>query len=123
MNDVTFLQIQVVQLRELLAEAGDDPILVPQLQQRLAEAEQQLSSAKPSGDPSKTYHGRIQNGTVILDDRVELPDGTEVRVEPVTPTVRRTLAEQFGNLIGSVPDLPPDMAEHHDHYIHGTLKS
>lgn len=123
MNDMTFLQIQAVQLRQLLADAGDDPILVPQLRQRLADAEQQLNSARFLGEPSKTYRGHIQNGAVILDDQVELPDGTEVFVEPVTPTARRTLAEQLGNLIGSVPDLPPDMAEHHDHYIHGTPKS
>jgi hypothetical protein len=35
---------------------------------------------------------------------------------------RRTLAEQLGDLIGSVTDLPPDMAEHHDHYLHGAPK-
>lgn len=69
------------------------------------------------------YRGHIQNGAVVLDDQVELPDGTEVRVEPVTVTARRTLAEQFANVIGSAPDLPPDMAEQHDHYIHGTPKS
>jgi hypothetical protein len=35
---------------------------------------------------------------------------------------RKTLAEQLGDLVGSVPDLPPDMAEHHDHYLHGAAK-
>lgn len=35
---------------------------------------------------------------------------------------RKTLAEQLGDLVGSVPDLPPDMAEHHDHYLHGAPK-
>ena len=35
---------------------------------------------------------------------------------------RKTLAEQLGDLIGSVPDLPSDMAEHHDHYLHGAPK-
>jgi hypothetical protein len=35
---------------------------------------------------------------------------------------RKTLAEQLGDLIGSVPDLPDDMAEHHDHYLHGAAK-
>ena len=35
---------------------------------------------------------------------------------------RKTLADQFGDLIGSVPDLPGDMAEHHDHYLHGASR-
>lgn len=35
---------------------------------------------------------------------------------------RRTLAEQLGDLIGSAPTLPSDMAEHHDHYLHGAPK-
>src|SRR5712691_5309162 len=48
MNDRTFLQIQVVQLRQLLENAGDDPILVPQLQERLADAEAELNAAESS---------------------------------------------------------------------------
>ena len=58
----------------------------------------------------------------MLDPKVELPEGIEVRVEPVPPLARKTLAEQLGDLIGSVPDLPPDMAEQHDHYLHGAPK-
>jgi hypothetical protein len=48
----------------------------------------------------------------------------KVQAAPTTPTPapRRTLAEQLGDLIGSVPELPPDMAEHHDHYLHGAPK-
>ena len=65
------------------------------------------------------YRGYVKGGVVVLDPKVELPDGLEVRVEPVPPAVRKTLAEQLGDLIGSVPDLPPDMAEQHDHYLHG----
>jgi hypothetical protein len=38
------------------------------------------------------------------------------------PAPRRSIAEQLGDLIGSVPELPPDMAEHHDHYLHGAPK-
>jgi hypothetical protein len=34
-----------------------------------------------------------------------------------------TLAEQFADLIGTVPDLPGDMAAQHDHYLHGAPKS
>jgi hypothetical protein len=34
-----------------------------------------------------------------------------------------TIAEQFADVIGTVPDLPEDMAAHHDHYIHGIPRS
>ncbi len=43
-NERTFLQVQAVQLRELLRQAGDDPILVPQLSQRLADVEDELKA-------------------------------------------------------------------------------
>jgi hypothetical protein len=67
------------------------------------------------------YRGQVKNGVVVLGPEVQLPEGSEVRVEPVPPP-RRTLAEQLGDLIGSVPDLPPDMARQHDHYLHGAPK-
>ena len=38
-------------------------------------------------------------------------------------TRQPTIAEQFADVIGTVPDLPEDMAAHHDHYIHGIPKS
>lgn len=69
-----------------------------------------------------TYRGRIQGGRVVIDAAVELPDGTEVVVETIEPAERPTLAERFRNVIGSVPDLPADMASQHDHYVHGTAR-
>lgn len=63
--------------------------------------------------------GHIQKGVVVLDEATDLPEGTEVLVEPVG---RKTLADRLRNVIGSVPDLPEDLAENHDHYIHGTPK-
>ena len=44
-----------------------------------------------------TYGGHIENGVVVFDRPVELPEGTEVRVEPLLPVVHReTLGqEQF----------------------------
>ena len=68
-----------------------------------------------------TYRGHIQNGVVIFDDTVPLAEGTEVRVEPILPA-GKTLADQFADVIGKAVDLPPDMAEHHDHYVHGAAK-
>lgn len=68
------------------------------------------------------YRGRVKNGVVVLDPEVALPDGIEVTIEPLSSPSRRTLAEQLGDLVGSVPDLPPDMAQQHDHYLHGAPK-
>ena len=73
------------------------------------------------------YSGIVKNGVVVLKEGAEIPDGTEVRVEPVAqnasvPAEGPTLAEQFANVIGTVPDLPSDMAAQHDHYLHGAPK-
>ncbi len=68
------------------------------------------------------YRGRVKNGVVVLDPQVELPEGTEVNVEPAPPAARRTLAERLGDLVGSMPELPTDMAAQHDHYLHGAPK-
>lgn len=65
------------------------------------------------------YKGHVKNGVVIFDEPAPIADGTAVQVEPVVP---KTLADRFRDVIGSAPELPKDMAESHDHYIHGTPK-
>jgi hypothetical protein len=72
------------------------------------------------------YHGKVKNGVVVFEKGAELPDGTEVRIEPFSrdesSTIEGpTLAEQFADVIGTVPDLPSDMAAQHDHYLHGAM--
>jgi len=69
-----------------------------------------------------TYRGRIKNGVVVFEGDVPLPEGTEVRVEAVEPAGGKTLADRFRDVIGSISDLPADMARNHDHYIHGAAK-
>jgi hypothetical protein len=56
-----------------------------------------------------------------------LPDGTAVEVRPVEhaapadpPEAGPTLYERYKDFIGVVDGLPEDMADEHDHYIHGT---
>ena len=61
MKDLTFLKIQTLELRRLLEKAGDDPILGPQLRDRLDEAEKELQAAQP------------QNGKLFPLDTHELP--------------------------------------------------
>ena len=74
---------------------------------------------------SQIYTGEVRaDGSVEFDGGppASLPPGTKVRIEPIpaddasTPT----LAERLESVIGSVTGLPSDMAEQHDHYLHGT---
>lgn len=69
-----------------------------------------------------SFAGHIQDGKVVFDEPVSLPDGTVVRVEPVEPHRRRRLADRYKNAIGAAVNLPEDMARNHDHYLHGTPK-
>jgi virulence-associated protein VagC len=67
-----------------------------------------------------TYLGTVSNGVVILPPEARLPEGAQVRVEPIgdaEPVGKKLLA-----LAGTVKDLPEDFAENHDHYIHGAPK-
>jgi hypothetical protein len=72
-----------------------------------------------------TLRGHVKNGTVVLDEPVRLPDGTDVEVE-VRPVSAEgdgpTLYERLQDVVGSADVLPNDMADNHDHYIHGTPK-
>jgi hypothetical protein len=74
-----------------------------------------------------TYRGHIKNGTVILDDPVDLLEGAavEIVVFDVATAVeppRRTLRELLAPFIGMADDLPPDGSCQLDHYLYGTPK-
>jgi hypothetical protein len=66
-----------------------------------------------------TIAGTIQNGVVVFDQPPALPEGTRVEVVVPTPEEAPTL-QGLLRFAGTANDLPPDMAEQHDHYIHGT---
>jgi len=68
-----------------------------------------------------TYQGTVKGGVVILEGEPAPPDGTRVEVN-VIEVEPPTWGEVFKELIGSAPQLPPDIAENHDHYIHGAPK-
>ena len=63
----------------------------------------------------------VENDTIKLPAGVHLPDGTTVRIEAIEDT-GPTLAERLAPFIGVAKDLPPDLAENHDHYLYGTPK-
>ena len=68
-----------------------------------------------------TYRGKVQDGVIVLDDSVKLPDGVTVRIEvDPTPDELAALRDGLKKLSGTAPGLPRDMARNHDHYIHGT---
>jgi hypothetical protein len=78
-------------------------------------------------EKNMTYRGIVKNGVVVFGDTAKLAEGTAVRVEPIAQSASvsddgLTLVEQFRDLIGTVPELPSDMAENHDHYLHGASK-
>lgn len=82
-----------------------------------------------------TYRGHVKNGVVVLEPPVDLPDGAEVEVrllarrdEPEAhqrheSVERPAWAKKALELSRRMPrDLPEDLAEQHDHYIHGAPK-
>ena len=72
-----------------------------------------------------TYRGHVENGIVVLDAPAGLPEGAEVEVRLVGRSARAadgespTLYEQLEDVIGIAEGLPSDLAENHDHYLHG----
>ena len=66
--------------------------------------------------------GHYRNQAVELSDPIDLPEGTEVELE-LTPigiqAAWTSLSEGLLALAGQAQDLPDDMAQNHDHYLHG----
>ena len=68
-----------------------------------------------------SYIGTVENGVVVLPPQARLAEGTKVRVEPVgSDEVVPTLEDLLAPVAGKATGLPTDMAEQHDHYLHGT---
>jgi hypothetical protein len=67
--------------------------------------------------------GHVENGVVVFDSPVSLPDGTVVDIA-VRPAAESPVThyDRYKEIIGAASGLPEDFAENHDHYIHGTPK-
>ncbi len=62
-------------------------------------------------------------GVVIFDQPVSVPEGTRVEVVvKANPSAASPLAATLLKQAGTVHDLPADLAEHHDHYLHAAPK-
>lgn len=79
-----------------------------------------------------TVTGHVENGQIVLDAGVTLPEGLKVEITPLNGAMqveseeikpsKRTLYDRYKKIIGIANDLPEDFAINHDHYIHGTAK-
>ncbi len=76
-----------------------------------------------------TYRGHVENGAVVLDDRVTLPEGAKVEVALLESPGSTSedgaipsLYERLEPVIGIAEGLPADFAKNHDHYAHGRPK-
>jgi len=75
------------------------------------------------------YTGHVQDGAVVLDDPVTLPDGARVNVSIVEEDEHGdasisppSLYDRLKSVVGMAKGLPPDLALNHDHYLHGQPK-
>lgn len=70
-----------------------------------------------------TCVGKVVNGAVILPPELKLPEGAEVVVDiPGPGAIGATFAERYKEFIGMADDLPRDLAQNLDHYVHGHPK-
>jgi hypothetical protein len=63
--------------------------------------------------------GHIQNGVVVFDEPVDLPEGTavEVSVRAAEADTRPSLWDRLKPVVGQADGLPPDASIRIDHYL------
>ena len=67
--------------------------------------------------------GRVTNGVDVLPPGTVLPEGTEVQVTTlISPEEAAEFTDELLKLANQITNLPPDLAENHDHYLHGLPK-
>jgi hypothetical protein len=70
-----------------------------------------------------SLEGTVLNGVIVLDKGKNLPEGTRVEINVKEVHIAASpLGEVLLRHAGKAVDLPEDMAEQHDHYLHGTPK-
>jgi hypothetical protein len=77
------------------------------------------------------YRGHVENGIVVFDDLADLPDGLEVKVEPIgNPEEERaldedglTLGQKLLKHAGKAVGLRADLASNHDHCFYRSLEN
>jgi hypothetical protein len=74
------------------------------------------------------YPAHVRNGVIVLDEPVQIPEGTAVAVEvPVANTRAEegtaTLLERLSSVVGVAEGLPQDAAANVDHYLYGQSRA
>jgi len=70
-----------------------------------------------------SYTGKIKNGVVVLPPEANLPEGTEVKVEPIErPTEEDPFLAAIRKVAKPRPHWPKDYALNHGHYVSGEPK-
>ena len=64
----------------------------------------------------------VKEHKIVLPLDVDWPDGMIVKIEPAEQEVRPTVWDVLKKYDGIITDMPPDLAENHDYYIHGLPK-
>lgn len=72
-----------------------------------------------------TVRGHVRRGVVVIDPPALLPEGAEVEVSIVAADhgsggSGEDLSNKLLKWAGRAMGLPADLAENHDHYLHGT---
>lgn len=76
------------------------------------------------------YHGKVKDGTVVLEGTRFPPNGASVSVRVLKAGSRRrrngkqppTLYDRLKNVIGKAKDMPVDASINIDHYLYGAPK-
>ncbi len=68
-----------------------------------------------------TYHGKVKDGVIVLEEGKRLPEGTGVQVQPLPEGILR-LRQMLLKYAGKVTGMPADSARNHEHYLYGTPK-
>jgi hypothetical protein len=79
--------------------------------------------------PAMLLSGHVENGHIILDTPVVLPDGTQVTVavqsngtQELSNEPLPSLFDRLQSVVGKAKGLSADLAINHDHYLHGQAK-
>ena len=82
-------------------------------------------------ETNMTLHGHIENGAIIFDPPVALPEGAAVEVQVISvapaqeaPAIAEapSLLERMKDFVGTFEGLPPDASVNLDHYLYGSPK-
>jgi hypothetical protein len=74
------------------------------------------------------YTGTVQNGVVVFENGIRLPDGTPVRVETISKEISNqpnsSEADALLNISNFAEDMgAPDLSVNIDHYLYGHPKA